>query len=62
MISKTYNRYFWLLDTLLTSGPLTYEEIRMKWEDNPAFNGPLPIRTFHEHRRGVKEMLGAVIE
>ena len=62
MISKTYNRYFWLLETLLTSDPLTYEEIRMKWEDNPAFDGPLPIRTFHEHRRGIKEMLGVVIE
>ncbi len=62
MISKTYNRYFWLLETLLTSDPLTFEEINMLWEDNPAFDGPLPIRTFHEHRRGIKEMLGVEIE
>lgn len=62
MISKTYYRYIWLLDTLLTSSPLTYDEISMLWEDCPAFDGPLPLRTFHEHRKGIKEMFGVDIE
>lgn len=62
MISKTYNRYFWLLDTLLDSSPLTFDEICMLWEDNPAFDGMLSIRTFHEHRKGIQEMFGVVIE
>lgn len=62
MISKTYYRYIWLLDTLLTSDPLTYDDICMLWEDCPAFDGPLPLRTFHEHRKGIKEMFGVDIE
>ena len=62
MISKTYYRYIWLLNLLLDSGPLTFDDICVKWEMNPAFDGPLPIRTFHEHRKGIKEMFGVDIE
>ncbi len=62
MISKTYYRYIWLLDTLLTSAPLTFEEINKLWEDCPASDGPIPLRTFHEHRKGIKEMFGIDIE
>ena len=62
MISKTYFKYIWLLDTLLNSSPLTFEEIRKLWEDCPAYNGPIPRRTFHEHRQGVKEMFGVESE
>ena len=58
MISKTYYKYIWLLDTLLNSSPLTFEEINMLWEDCPASDGPIPPRTFHEHRKGIKEMFG----
>ena len=61
MISKTYYRYIWLLDTLLNSCPLTIEEINMLWEDCPLSNGPIPLRTFHEHRKGIKEMFGVEI-
>ena len=62
MVSKTYNRYIWLLDTLLTSSPLTIDDINMLWEDCPLSNGPIPPRTFHEHREGIKEMFGVEIE
>ena len=62
MISKTYYKYIWLLDTLLTSHPLTIDEINMLWEDCPASDGPIPLRTFHEHRKGIKEMFGVDIE
>ena len=61
MISKTYYRYIWLLDTLLTSRPLTIDEINTLWEDCPACDGPIPLRTFHEHRKGIKEMFGVEI-
>ena len=61
MISKTYYRYIWLLDTLLTSSPLTIDEINMLWEDCPLSNGPIPLRTFHEQRKGIKEMFGVEI-
>lgn len=64
MISKTYLRYIWLLDTISKSKmPLTYEHIVKLWESSPyAYMGGLPIRTFHEHRKGIKEMFGVFIE
>ena len=62
MISKTYHKYIWLLNTLLTSSPLTFDEVNMLWEDCPANDGPIPLRTFHEHRKGIKEMFGVDIE
>ena len=62
MISKTYFRYIWLLDTLLNSCPLTIEEINMLWDACPASDGrPIPLRTFHEQRKGIKEMFGVEI-
>lgn len=62
MISKTYYKYIWLLETLLTSHPLTIDEINMLWKDCPASDGqPIPLRTFHEHRKGIKEMFGVEI-
>ena len=64
MISKTYLRYIWLLDTISKSKfHLTYEHIVKLWESSPyAYMGGLPIRTFHEHRKGIKEMFGVAIE
>ena len=62
MISKTCYRYIWLLDTLLNSCPLTIEEINMLWDACPASDGrPIPLRTFHEQRKGIKEMFGVEI-
>lgn len=64
MISKTYLRYIWLLDTISSSRtPLTYDHIVRIWEGSPyASMGGLPIRTFHEHRKGIEEMFGVFIE
>ena len=64
MISKTYLRYIWLLDTVKRSKyPLTFEDIARIWEGSPyAYMGGLPIRTFHEHRKGIEEMFGVIIE
>ena len=61
MVSKTYIKYFWLLNTLLDSSPLSFEDIAFLWEDSPICDGPLPLRTFHEHRQGIREMFGVDI-
>lgn len=62
MVSKTYYRYIWLLDLLLKSKrPLCFEEIQRTWLENPMSDGELPLRTFHEHRKGIKEMFGVDI-
>ena len=62
MKGKTYYRYIWLLDLLLTSDPLPFEDICMMWGANPMSDGPLALRTFHEHRKGIKEMFGVDID
>lgn len=61
MISKTYYRYIWLLNTLLDSDPIPFDIIAMLWEDDPLSDGTLPLRTFHEHRKGIKELFGVDI-
>ena len=61
MISKTYYRYIWLLDLLLKNDTLSFEEISVIWEDNPLADVPPPLRTFHEYRKGIKEMFGVEI-
>ncbi len=60
MLSKTYTKYIWLLNTLL-DGELSFKEIENRWADNPMHDGGLSIRTFHEWREGIKEMFGADI-
>lgn len=62
MVSKTYYRYIWLLNLLLKSKrPLCFEEIQRAWLENPMSDGELPLRTFHEHRKSIKEMFGVEI-
>ena len=57
MISKTIVRYVWLLNTLIEEKSLTFEEIDL-------FSGkkPYPLRSFHEHRKGIKELFGIDIK
>ncbi|MBR3619754.1 MAG: WYL domain-containing protein, partial [Bacteroidaceae bacterium] len=63
MISKTYYRYIWLLNLFLDGEAFTYEEIADLWKKDPNNGGVgLPLRTFHEHRKGIKEMFGVDIE
>ena len=63
MISKTYYKYIWLLDLLLNSDePLSFDIISSEWDLNPAADETtLALRTFHEYRKGIKEMFGVDI-
>lgn len=64
MISKTYVRYLWLLNTLTQYKRLTFEEIQSKW-DKSVYNydnKPLNLRTFHIHKNAVEEMFNLNIE
>ena len=63
MISKTFNRYIWLLNILLQEKQLTFDEISKRWqESNLGDNKPLPLRTFHQHRSAVEELFGVEIK
>ena len=39
MISKTFNRYIWLLNTLPHQRRLTFEEISFRWKDSYMGDG-----------------------
>ena len=63
MISKTFNRYIWLLNTLLQHKQLSYEEINVLWKECRLGNGAsLPLRTFHQHKSAVEELFGIEIK
>ena len=63
MISKTFNRYIWLLNMLLQHKQLAYEEINALWKESRLGNGvPLPLRTFHQHKNAVEELFGIEIK
>lgn len=63
MISKTFNRYIWLLNLLLQEKQMTFDEISKRWkESNMGDNKPLPLRTFHQHRSAVEELFGVEIK
>lgn len=62
MISKTFNRYIWLLNTLLQQHRLTFQEISHRWRDSYLSEGkPLALRTFHLHREAIAELFGVEI-
>ncbi|MBR5593561.1 MAG: WYL domain-containing protein [Bacteroidaceae bacterium] len=63
MISKTFNRYIWLMNTLLQYKQLTFEEINVLWKESCLGDGtPLPLRTFHQHKNAVEELFGIEIK
>ena len=63
MISKTFNRYIWLLNTLLQEKQITFDEISKRWESSCVGDGkPMPLRTFHQHRSAVEELFGVEIK
>lgn len=62
MVSKTFNRYIWLANTLMQRGKLTFDEISELWQESGLGDGkPMPLRTFHQHRKAVEELFGIEI-
>ncbi|MDP4270037.1 MAG: WYL domain-containing protein, partial [Bacteroidota bacterium] len=59
MANNLFRRYIWLIDTVNSYGPITYEEISAKWE-RCSFSGgnKLPLRTLHNHREAIAENFG----
>lgn len=63
MISKTFNRYIWLLNTLLQYERLTFQEIDYRWQRSCLGDGkPLALRTFHVHREAIAELFGVEVK
>lgn len=65
MASNIFGRYIWLIDTLRRHKRLTFEEINRLWINSGLSygeNDDLPLRTFHNHRKAIKDIFDVYIE
>jgi hypothetical protein len=65
MAKLLFNRYIWLVDTIIGAGKITFEEINDKWIRNKELNElseDLPLRTFHNHRVAIQDIFDINIE
>lgn len=63
MAASLLGRYVWLVDVLLRHKRLTFEEISGLWQESGlGYGGPLPLRTFHNHQKAVKDIFDVYIE
>lgn len=65
MASNIFGRYIWLIDILQRYKRLTFEEINQKWTQSGLSYGvgdDLPLRTFHNHRKAIKDIFDVYIE
>lgn len=62
--SRLFNRYVWLVDLIHRHGGITFEEIDNHWQRSSLnWEGdPLPLRTFHNHRKHIEQMFEINIE
>ena len=59
MTRDLFRRYIWLVETVYSSGRITFEEIANKWKRSSLNNGTsLVLRTFHNHRAAIEELFG----
>lgn len=59
MKDSAFQKHLWLIETISQAGEegITYEEINRKWEENPQSKGKYyPLRTFHNHRKEIREV------
>ncbi len=63
MASNLFGRYVWLVDVLLRHKRLTFEEISRLWQDSGlSYGEELPLRTFHNHQKAIKDIFDVYIE
>lgn len=62
--SILFKRYVWLVETILRTGGVTFEEINEKWNRSCLnYSGDnIPLRTFHNHRQAIEELFDVNIE
>lgn len=56
-MANIFGRYVWLIEQFRRYGRLTYEEVSRLWENSGlSYREPLPLRTFHNHRKAVLDI------
>lgn len=64
MAKNYFNRYVWLIDTILQHGYITFSNLSDQWQHS-ALNedgSPLPERTFFNHRDAILDIFGIEIK
>lgn len=63
MASNLFGRYVWLIDILLRYKRLTFQEINKLWQKSGlGYGEELPLRTFHNHQKAIKDIFDVYIE
>lgn len=65
MAANIFGRYVWLVDTIRQHKALTFEEINKLWQKSGLSYGEgdeLALRTFHHHRKAIKDIFDIYIE
>lgn len=63
MAANLFGRYVWLIDVLLRYKRLTFQEINALWQKSGlGYGEELPLRTFHNHQKAIKDIFDVYIE
>ncbi len=63
MAANLFGRYVWLIDILQRHKRLTFQEINDLWKESDlGYGDDLPLRTFHNHQKAIKDIFDVYIE
>ena len=63
MAANLFGRYVWLMDILLRYKRLTFEEINRLWQESGlSYGEELPLKTFHNHKKAIKDIFDVYID
>ena len=63
MAANLFGRYVWLMDILRRYKRLTFQEINELWQESGlGYGDELPLKTFHNHKKAIKDIFDVYIE
>ena len=63
MAANLLGRYVWLMDVLRRYKRLTFQEINELWQESGlGYGEELPLKTFHNHKKAIKDIFDVYIE
>lgn len=63
MAANLFGRYVWLMDILHRYKRLTFQEINELWQESGlGYGEELPLKTFHNHKKAIKDIFDVYIE
>ena len=63
MAANLFGRYVWLMDILRRYKRLTFQEIYELWQESGlGYGEELPLKTFHNHKKAIKDIFDVYIE